>query len=732
MELFLFLFTCFLKIIFSEKYYTVVDFNSLINTINQASYNTSFYIETIECVKDIMFEYPYINILKDPPLINNTNYFEPVDIIYELDNLKNEINSSSSVKFYNFYQNLFKIIKKTKDLMNSFDYEGEILELTNTFVFSPFSIKTINKEKKLYISTNFYIDYFQLSEYVNNYNIIESYEDKAVISINGEDPFNFIRNFCKDYFTTKNINAKFSFSKIILNNYFSLSECPMNLNDFTFKIKYENNEEYETNFVGIYIYEKEENNQNNKINSKIGNFINFMKYQKNKTKGKLLGDRKLIKKYLKLNLDNKNNQTYFRKLESDIKWDIETEDGEFKCRIDYKNKVNVYYQDSFLFDLDKNMYLLFYCQYNFLMNDYPIVFIEDDNSGGYLLLTMIFQEIIQNLYNNQMKCSIKFGNYTNKIVNEFGIYFNFLKETGDLYENAQDLLNDNITEKLSETNYNQRLKQRPFYLHYAQFYKDYIIKSKYKKPTEIIIFTDGFSCGATSLFIKSLYNFGGAIIVGYSGDPATEKNNFDASQSPTIILEQYHLNYSIPSYNKLINNGFNFSQIAYIPVYKNQYIEGQLDYPEEFQVTPVDERIDIYDDYYEYLYQDFIDKAKEIFKKYNEDNLCNPNNKNLKLLSKDCDKNFNKYTYGGYECGDDGKWNNTCKPFYCHKNYYFDYVNQKCVKDVIAEKYSIQNIESEEEVEEEVKEEEVKEEEVKEEEEKEEEENKNKKINDLN
>ena len=45
--------------------------------------------------------------------------------------------------------------------------------------------------------------------------------------------------------------------------------------------------------------------------------------------------------------------------------------------------------------------------------------------------------------------------------------------------------------------------------------------------------------------------------------------------------------------------------------------------------------------------------------------------------------------FGGYECGDDGKWSKNCKPFYCHENYYFDYVNQKCIKDIIAEKYSV-------------------------------------------
>ena len=246
-------------------------------------------------------------------------------------------------------------------------------------------------------------------------------------------------------------------------------------------------------------------------------------------------------------------------------------------------------------------------------------------------------------------------------------------------------MEDITIDKLSKNNENKRLKQRPFYLHYFQEYKKNISRFNYKKPTEIIIYTDGYSYSATSLFIKSLYHFGGAITVGFNGDPDSDKNKFDASQSPTFVMTSEEFAF-IPAYSTLEEYGFYFYQISYGPSYKNQFIEGNVDYPEEFQVTPVDERVNIYDSYDDTLYQNFIDKAKEIFKKYNEDNECNPNNKNLKMLNKECDKNFNEYTYGGYECGDDGKWSNICKPFYCDESYYFDYVNQKCVKDIIAEK----------------------------------------------
>ena len=179
---------------------------------------------------------------------------------------------------------------------------------------------------------------------------------------------------------------------------------------------------------------------------------------------------------------------------------------------------------------------LIYCQNKFLNNDYPIVVIEDKNNGGYVRFSMLFQEIVQNLFNNQMKCSIKIGKYTSSISDINKLYLNFLKENGEQYENNEEFLKDITVDKLSKDNENMRLKQRLFYIHYTQFYKDLIIRKKYKKPTEIIIYTDGLSFRATSLFIKSLYHFGGAITVGYNGDPETEKKDFDASQRPTFIL----------------------------------------------------------------------------------------------------------------------------------------------------------------------------------------------------
>jgi hypothetical protein len=106
------------------------------------------------------------------------------------------------------------------------------------------------------------------------------------------------------------------------------------------------------------------------------------------------------------------------------------------------------------------------------------------------------------------------------------------------------------------------------------------------------------------------------------------------------------------------------------------YDKNRENVPEEFTVNFIDERIDVYNNYNDKLYENFVAEAKKIFKKY--ESHCNPNNTYLNFLNENC--SFDDiHLHGGYKCGKDGKWNETCVPFYCDENYYFEPVSQKCV-----------------------------------------------------
>ena len=102
-----------------------------------------------------------------------------------------------------------------------------------------------------------------------------------------------------------------------------------------------------------------------------------------------------------------------------------------------------------------------------------------------------------------------------------------------------------------------------------------------------------------------------------------------------------------------------------------------------FLVNGVDEVTDIIHSYDDKYYDEFIDAASNIFKNYEEN--CNPNNEYL-LLEADCTFEDDEFAHGGYQCGNNGKWDkNTCKKSYCDIGYYYDVVSKKCLFDYCTE-----------------------------------------------
>ena len=80
-----------------------------------------------------------------------------------------------------------------------------------------------------------------------------------------------------------------------------------------------------------------------------------------------------------------------------------------------------------------------------------------------------------------------------------------------------------------------------------------------RKPTDIIIFTDGFSFSCGSVFVKGLQVYGSAIVVGYNTKPGiTSPKDFDTSQSNSAVEQFENSTYS----NNLINLGFSIIAVT--------------------------------------------------------------------------------------------------------------------------------------------------------------------------
>ena len=364
----------------------------------------------------------------------------------------------------------------------------------------------------------------------------------------------------------------------------------------------------------------------------------------------------------------------------EYEWNYSTK--EFRCRVDETNKLNVFYQNDFEFyDLETNEMLdiIYNCTKLFHSNNYKIVGIESKNEGGLIILATYLQQLLQpKICKNQIPTAIRNNTYLESV---FKIYPNLLdiktcrpfKSFKDMLEHKPDNYGDNITHYRTKIIDLINLEDK------ADLYKkrkEFIETKNTKKPTDIIIFTDYYSISATSIFLKGLQQTGGAIIVGYFGNPKIKNVTRDSSINYSGAFLYSHI---IPFINLnesgLMTHGPSFEFYSYDYQQNNPI-------PLEYISYPVDEHVNIYEPYSDSIYEKFIKEANRIFKKY--ENECNKDNKLLLLEDNKCyyieDDN---HAHGGYVCGDNGKWNKSkCQAFYCDLGYYYDTYQKKCIEDI--------------------------------------------------
>ena len=198
-----------------------------------------------------------------------------------------------------------------------------------------------------------------------------------------------------------------------------------------------------------------------------------------------------------------------------------------------------------------------------------------------------------------------------------------------------------------------------------------------RKPTDILVFNDGALFSESAIFMKYFQYYGSGIVTGYLGNPKYYNiTPFDSAQSPSKNLDNFYLNERSIWGHKLLDKKYYINLDILRYHYYYDYLN--LTFPIEFSVTPVDEIVDILEYLNDNNYQLFINKGKEILQKYEK--FCNPRNKKLVLVNKECYNKFgNSYTHGGYLCGEDGKWSNRCVPSYCDEDYYFNHYLKKCI-----------------------------------------------------
>ena len=652
--------------------------------INSVVVDQQWKEQIIETTKAYLEPYIYTDILKAPPIIKgHDDYFLQVDIINELDKIKN---NNNLVNFYEIFQEIKRILTKCRDghlgfsLVSNTNYnyyiEKMIFVLPGTF--------KISGESDVYFNPRtFGVDYPQPIP-----NDIFENSNKKVIEINGENPLEFIQNFGDTYEDSKSPHARFTQALETISGSI-LSFCPLNKEvlDDGLNITYEDNTIINVKYIILY--------NSNGFNQRM---IKGIK----KNLGKVTKDIHPLQHTYNYILEEIKRQESAENKKSGEDNGYFSSDRCIRCGTLNDRKVNVLIISSFKTN-DENSFISteWKCMELFDSNDYPIIIILPHNGGGSgpfamdlvnglsksptfetssfkitntseYLARLVYCGTNKDPQTCEPRCgmfSLNLGDWYNKPTT-----IEYIDQSGNKYEH--------VVTQLSKLEYDYKKEQRLREL-----------KNK-RDPTEIIIFTDGYCYSACSVFVKSMKENGAAIVVGYGGNPNSKYDDvFDDGQSPANVLDDdifdvifnYYSNYK--QYIKLREYlGISMSISCLETFEKNFKFDETI--PREFIVEQVDERIKTIHKYSDDDLDSFIEEGLNIIKKYKTK--CNYNNEKLVKMDDSCNSNN---TEGGFICGKNNEWTNECKTTMCsNKNYIYNTNENKCI-DNTCYKCNVKNCE---------------------------------------
>ncbi|GAB1221260.1 hypothetical protein ENUP19_0076G0018 [Entamoeba nuttalli] len=450
--------------------------------------------EIIDGLKYYLNAYVFKDILKNPPQPSfSNNYYEKVDIDSELDKI-----NTKTTSLYEFYSEIKNLIISTRDshLVLTIDYtlKKPNSELVYFVYFLPFKIN-IDNDKKMYLKPlnelpNTLVVVDVPKEIINNQNV-------PVKTINGEDPFNIIREFGKNYLGLKCPHAQFTKAKSAI-TLGSLGEIPLT-------------KEYLNTPITITW----ENGESRTINYNIIKFNPMnQKFQEALERSKRRGIRDGIR------IEDFEEITERKRIKQ------ENDEYEPNCSINKEicclttsNKVNTLIVNTF--DAISDGYYfsnkLTECLDKFDSNDYPIQVIFPKNGGGKVQLAQTIEKALSPYDDVDYILSSRISEFTEDIMKKglaAGMYdpetcesrrsyleliFSDLFPLGEWYTNTRIIKYGDVEHNVTQPSIDELKKT--------------ILMKKPRKPTEIVVYTDSYCYSACSLVTKGLKEWGGAILV---------------------------------------------------------------------------------------------------------------------------------------------------------------------------------------------------------------------------
>jgi len=621
---------------------------------------TSSLLQQIEWALEL---YPYVDIAKNPPSHPSQEYYGKVNATEALNNLRNSLENSGNV-VSKVFRPLKKFFASFRD--GHFDYQRISNSAYANDVFFqvgyavPFSWNYLPDSNGVFhvyipgIDSNAYlkeIDQNHLDQLVSGGIYVES--------IDGKDAFEYLSNFFGDKMNRRSLQGRLHQTRrySILGPYI-LDDPPEDDIFSQHVLKLSNGEEYPFNIRFV--------NQRNR-NSK-----ETLPLLTEKSMHDITFDREIeILESLR---------SYQPKFVKDIK------DNKYVYCI---NLTGVNYMSIHSFSADSTVFLdeLFTCVKVFDENDHPIVLDLPGNGGGSISLAVYTFGLLSPYADYTFPFAVRRTDKMKDIAHEGGF-----GEKVYLYSEkcaAQNMKGKSLnsfwnSEEIDDYG-NGVLHNRTklFYIPYfSQSEKNkYSLTKHVRKPTDIIVITDGLCFSACSMLVNQFIETGSAIIAGVGfTNPGDEM--FVASQCPSSVVSLHDvMNCKSQEDDTGLSIRVTITETFSRPEDKKTMI------PRDYTISRIDANLGVYPNYTA-LYQTYDQssyqavltnsyKLHELFKSY-----CNSANQRVFYVTDNCSSSDPHAKFVGYSCGSDGKWNiSSCKISACENGYRVDFINNKCLKN---------------------------------------------------
>jgi len=623
------------------------------NTVTVPKAFTDGIIETLTVIGDF---YPYVEISMHPP----SDYFPTVNYSAGIETLTKLFEGKNEIPLKDVVRPVQKFIKSFHDghfsltLDKSNEIENPFHSVACAFPFN-WDLTNVTKDKADVFLTPSEATTSFLGE--DTVNLIKTNKDVAVKTVDGKPAFDFFVNFFGEYNDMKSQQGRLQDTRYKSTHAFRILGMPLEDDvlfgnhtveyadgkSFTFHILYVNranvksrSDDFDMHPISTYTLEQEME------------MLRFLKNYKPKAiKGRDLRENKFIPCGY---IDGMNYIT------------IDT----------FSPSDNEAFADEF-----------FACLAEIDKNTDPITILFPMNGGGSLVLEQLMEYALTPDYDFRMYAAVRKGpkELAKKIFVDTAEYIQALADIDNncggfsTLEDRKRMWNATQQDTFGDIIHKRTKK---YFVTQKKAYAEYANKSltNVRKPTDIILATDGYCFSACSIFVLNSIRKGSAIVTGF-GTTKPGDNQFVAAQCPSSVI-----NPNTYFDTKEVCEKYGLSFQATLFESYNISAEAKETTPGDFEIFRIDKHLG-YNKGVEPDIKEMIPYLKSLREEFKTK--CNPLNKRLFLVDDACKSKVNdpNALAVGYACGGNGEWDkNTCKISSCKIGYAVDFDNNKCVENI--------------------------------------------------